>query len=171
MLLTSLAAITASVALAAADAPTSERALNQDSLDALAMLDRDPEEFALQQRCLAPHLRFRERVRLSDPVYNERFAWADLTGRNTSVLVQFRRPCDAARFGTPPVPRCTGPVNTGALSPLCIADELYLVPDEHHARALALRILVDEARENGAELPSSNADAAQALIDQSNSSR
>lgn len=171
MILTSLAAFAASAALAAVDEPPTDAELDQDSLDALSMLDRDPEDFALQQRCLPSYQQIRERVRLSDPVYDARFAWADLTGRNISVLVQFRRPCDAARFGTPPAPRCTGPVNTGALSPLCVADELYIVPDEHHARALALRILVDEAREKGAELPSSNADAAQALIDQSNSSR
>ncbi len=170
MFLTLFSAFAVSVGLAAADDPGSDVALDQETIEALSMLDRDPEEFALNTRCLPSYQRIRQRARLSDPVYDARFAWANLTGRDTSVLVEFRRHCDAVRFGQPPIPRCSGPAEFGS-APMCIVEELYIVPDEAHARSLALRILIDEARARGAELPASNADAAQALIDQSNSSR
>ena len=170
MFLTAFAAVALSAAIMGADQRSSAPELDPDTLHALSLMDRDPEDFALQQRCLPPHQQIRERVRLTDPVFAARFAWADLTGRDTSMLVAYRRSCDTVRYGQPPVPRCSGPVNVSHAA-LCVADEIYIVADEAHARALALRILVDEAREAGAELPQSNSDAAQALIDQSNSSR
>ncbi len=137
---------------------------------ALAFLDHDPAEYAIEGACLSTHLRVRERVRLGDRVFDSRFAWADVTGRNTSVLVAFRDSCDAARFGVPPIPRCAPRAQTYN-GEICVVDELYILPDEVAARALALRILVDEARTDGAALPSDNRAAAQSLIDAAGASR
>ena len=166
-----LLSLAASVSLSAQDAEerVDPAELRDGDLEALSFLDRDPAEYALTSRCLPVNRRMRERVRLGDAVFEQRFIWGDLTGRDYSVMAQFKRSCDAIRFGAPAIPRCAGAVQIG--TQICEVEELYIVPNEHAARALALRILVDEARENGADLPASNADAAQMLIDQSNSSR
>ncbi|MGX6647798.1 hypothetical protein ACWCOP_07630 [Maricaulaceae bacterium MS644] len=123
-------------------------------------LDANPAEYAQRAHCVDP-LRAHDHRRFEEPVFEDRFVWADYS-RTQSLLVVYRRSCGALMNSTP-VPRCENDrVNTRGYS--CSAQALYLVPDEAAGRALALTLLVEEARGDGVDLPASNLEAASALI-------
>ncbi len=169
MIMSSFLVLSAAFALNAADKPVVPEVLGSATPDALSMLDQDPASFVASNERLEPHQRVRQTARLADPVYDARFVWGNLTGRDTSVLVEYRRSCDGIRYGRVSIPNQADTIRNVNGS-YCVVEELYIVPSEAHARALALRILVDEAREAGEALPAPNADAAQILIDRANAS-
>ena len=169
MIMSGLIALSASLSVVIADDAKSTNLEEARTLDALAMLDQNPSDFIAPNRRLQHHQRVRQTARLADPVYDARFVWGNVTGRNTSVLVEYRDSCEGSRYGRVSIPSRADQIRNVKGS-YCTVDELYIVPSEAHARSLALRILVDEARGEGMDLPSSNAEAAQILIDRSNAS-
>ena len=125
----------------------------------------DPAEYARRADRIDPVFAYNERA-FDEAVFDRRFVWAEYS-RNRSVLVVFAAPCDALRYATPVPGRATGTfVYAGRR---CRTDGLYMVPDEAAGRALALQILVDEARRGGERLPASDVEAALTLISRAQS--
>ena len=124
----------------------------------------DPAEYALpfiRPRGAASVFRW---VRLRDRAFNDRFAYAQMNGYYDGLLVELDKPCRELFRSSGAVPLVKHEffrVN----DTLCSTKEIYVVPNEAAARALAVNIQVREARENGEEWPEDPMDAATAYLE------
>ena len=140
-----------------------------DSLDAqtAVFVTADPAEFAL------PFVRPRQPnnvwrwVRMRDREFNDRFAFAEMNGYDDGLLVELERSCRELFRSSGAVPlfkdamfRINGQ--------LCQVRDIYAVPDEAAARALAINIMVRHEREAGEVFPEDPFEAAQLYVERAN---
>ncbi len=129
-----------------------------------SFVERDPADLAIRGNCVGAPRDVRERTWLYDDVFEDRFAYADIVGRNRAILVEYERSCDQLTQREPvPQDLCRAAVlRTGGEQ--CFVREIYEVADERAARWVALRRLIDEARADGRILPRDNVAAAEQLV-------
>ncbi len=103
-------------------------------------------------------------VRLRDRAFNDRFAYAEMNGYYGGLLVELDKPCRELFRSSGAVPlfkdeffRVNGQ--------LCSVKEIYAVPNEAAARALAVNIQVRHTREDGEEWPEDPMPAAAAFLE------
>lgn len=111
----------------------------------------EPSEFSLpfiRPRGSAPVFRF---LPMSDEVFDNRFTYAEMNGFYDGLLVELEWSCREIQFqrGTPLVKEAL----FRAKGQLCRVKDIYDVPNERAARALAVNIMVREARAAGEDLP------------------
>ncbi|MEL6286889.1 MAG: hypothetical protein AAFQ18_11860 [Pseudomonadota bacterium] len=105
---------------------------------------------------------------LSEPVFDDRFYYADVFGRGgRSVLIEFSQPC--WNFAAAPgglggqTPFCK--TDTVVIeNERCFVETLYVAESEAEARVIALKRRVADARAAGEALPENDAEAAEILI-------
>jgi hypothetical protein len=124
----------------------------------------DPVEYALpfiRPRGSASVFRW---VRLRDPVFDDRFAYAQMNGYYDGLLVELDQPCRELFRSSGAVPLVKHEffrVN----ETLCSTREIYAVPNEAAGRALAVNLQVRQARENGEAWPEDPIEAATAYLE------
>lgn len=122
-----------------------------------------PSEYAL------PFIRPRGSARvfrwlpMSDDVFDDRFTYAEMNGWYDGLLVELTWSCREIQFrrGAPLMKQALFRAN----GQLCAVKDIYHVPNEHAARALAINIMVRRARAAGDELPDDPVAAASAYYD------
>jgi hypothetical protein len=129
-------------------------------------LNVDPASLKVAERCLNAPNDFRREAWLTDDVYDQRFHWVEVSGQARSVLIEFENSCrmlDVGRRVLPASAALCAPRTVRSGTRMCRTENLYIVPNEQAARDLALRIQLDRARAEGANLPDDNRAAAQLL--------
>jgi hypothetical protein len=154
--LTCLAALAAAAAIMSAPAGASD----------VDYLDADPASLKVAERCLNAPNDVRRQAWLTDDVYDQRFHWVEVSGQARSVLIEFENSCrmlDVGRRVLPVGDALCAPRTVTLGTRQCRTESLYIVPNLDAARDLALRIQLDRARAEGANLPDDNREAAQLL--------
>jgi hypothetical protein len=103
-----------------------------------------------------------------------RFHYVKRQGRDNGMLIEFDDRCEGLQMGpgtnAPLTNRCVDSRVRFDFHQTCRVENLYSVPNAISARALALRIQTDRARESGLSLPSDPILAAEAYVAARNAS-
>lgn len=137
-------------------------------------LSVSPEEVRHEQRCAQNVMPVIYGESLTAKELDGRYHYVKRQGRNNGMLIEFADRCPGLLQGpktnAPLTNRCVGELIFFDYHPVCQVENLYRAPNAKSARALALRLEVDRARETGMTLPDDPVAAAEAFVAAQNTS-
>lgn len=175
MIRSALAIATASLFIAACTtvAGDSDTLDEVAALEAQAAFEIDVQTARVAEICLAPPRRAFQGRYLEGDLFDARFYHTRVDGRGgRHMLVEFSNSCLAIRNAGadlgPRTPFCETDVVRFS-NERCMVERIYEVPNEASARALAIKLQVERAREAGVELPENDIEAAAILVEMTSS--